>query len=438
MSSTTHEDKRAHFDAVIAGSGISGLTAAYCLNNSRKIIVLEKQSSIGGLIRCKDIEGSLYHLVGGHVFNSKIPRIHDFFWGSVFDKRSFVASTRNASISIEGRHIRYPIENNLKQLGAEHVKAIVNELLEISTRKPEPINSFGEFLRSRFGQILCDIYFFPYNRKIWCHDPDEMALDWLEGKLPMPSVSEIITSNILNEEDTRMVHSSFFYPREKGSQYIINRLADGIDIKTESPLQKVLHLEHEGLLLINDEYLAKSIIYTGTIKDLPRILPSGTLRKHQEEQILNLKSHGTTNVLCVCKKTEYSWIYFPEKHLKAHRIIHTGSFATCNTSTVLREKGLSTCVVEFSGFLDECAARKEAESLPGILSVISYNHCPSTYIIQDSSTRTLIRDIKERLKVLGIHLTGRFAEWEYYNMDTAMDAAISIAEYVLEKTASKK
>ena len=228
-----------------------------------------------------------------------------------------------------------------------------------------------------------------------------------------------------------MVHSSFYYPRQNGSQYIVERLAEDLDIITGHALHTILRVEQEDALLVNDEYLAKKVIYTGNIKDLPRMLPAGMLKDHQQEQISNLKSHGTTNVLCACEKNEYSWTYLPEKHSKAHRIIHTGLFSTSNTSTELRKKGLSTCVVEFSGQLDEAEARIEASRLPGIVSAISYNYCPSTYIMQDSSTRELIGEIKETLEKHGIFLTGRFAEWEYYNMDTAMDAAIRTAERAL-------
>ena len=37
-----------------------------------------------------------------------------------------------------------------------------------------------------------------------------------------------------------------------------------------------------------------------------------------------------------------------------------------------------------------------------------------TYPGQDASSRTLIRELKERLEPKGIYLLGRFAEWEYY------------------------
>ena len=38
----------------------------------------------------------------------------------------------------------------------------------------------------------------------------------------------------------------------------------------------------------------------------------------------------------------------------------------------------------------------------------------------------MITSLKEILETQGIYLLGRFAEWEYYNMDAAMGAALDL------------
>ena len=49
-----------------------------------------------------------------------------------------------------------------------------------------------------------------------------------------------------------------------------------------------------------------------------------------------------------------------------------------------------------------------------------------TYPIQDANTRQMIIDMKETLSPYGFYFTGRFADWEYYNMDVAMGAAMDM------------
>ena len=59
----------------VIGAGISGLTAAQLLKDRYKVVVYEKDTLPGGLIKCKRVEGSLFHTCGGHVFNSKYTHV---------------------------------------------------------------------------------------------------------------------------------------------------------------------------------------------------------------------------------------------------------------------------------------------------------------------------------------------------------------------------
>jgi len=71
-----------------------------------------------------------------------------------------------------------------------------------------------EFLLAKFGKTLYEIYFKPYNEKIWNCNLSEISLDWLADKLPNPSIWEIIYNNFVKVNETSMVHSVFYYPKE--------------------------------------------------------------------------------------------------------------------------------------------------------------------------------------------------------------------------------
>ena len=86
---------------------------------------------------------------------------------------------------------------------------------------------------------MYDIYFQPYNEKVWRRDLTKVPLSWLEGKLPMPSVEEILFNNIKKVEEKKFVHSSFFYPVNGGSQFVADRFAEGLNIKYESLIDKI-------------------------------------------------------------------------------------------------------------------------------------------------------------------------------------------------------
>ena len=129
----------------IIGCGISGMTVAHRLKNDYQIEIFEKDSKPGGLIKCDVVEGNLYHMVGGHVFNSKRQDVLDWFWGFFDKEKEFTLSTRNA-VAFMGKPIGYPIENHLYQMEDVTVKKVINDLLENGLNKDDEPNNFEEFL----------------------------------------------------------------------------------------------------------------------------------------------------------------------------------------------------------------------------------------------------------------------------------------------------
>ena len=73
----------------IIGAGISGLSAAHFLKDRYELTVFEKEDSSGGLIKCRRVNGSLFHTCGGHVFNSKRQDVLDWFWSKFIREEEF-------------------------------------------------------------------------------------------------------------------------------------------------------------------------------------------------------------------------------------------------------------------------------------------------------------------------------------------------------------
>ena len=191
----------------IIGAGISGLTCAQLLKDSFKVIVFEKESKPGGLVRCERINGSLFHICGGHVFNTKNKEVEKWFW-SLFDReKQFTKADRKAAICLNsGKFVDYPIENHVYQLDETIQKKFIFDMLTSS--RVSMANNFDAFLRNRFGNTLYDLYFGPYNEKIWRRKLTEIPLDWLRGKLPMPTVENMLLANMNHLEEKEFVHST--------------------------------------------------------------------------------------------------------------------------------------------------------------------------------------------------------------------------------------
>ena len=408
----------------IIGAGISGLSAGQILGKKYEVELFDRAAKPGGLVKCDRINDNLFHRVGGHVFNSRNPKVLDWFW-SFFDKeREFLKARRNAKILLNGKLIGYPLENYLHQLEKPLVSKILDDFLspDYNPKNPLSYDNFEAFLRSNFGNTLYELYFKPYNEKIWNTDLSNIPLHWLEGKLPMPDLKEMLLSNIAIQEETEMVHSAFFYAKEEGSQFIVNRLAQGLNLH--------LNAEIERIEQRNSQYWIDSygpfdrVVYTGDIRKLSSILVGSEPGKNLSEAIQKLPSNGTSNLFCETDKGDISWLYLPDPEIKAHRIIYTGTFAESNN----RGSDRHTCVVEFSGKYSYEFMCEQVKSLPGNLKPLAFNQESNSYILHSPETKSLIDQARSLLKQENIHLLGRFAEWEYYNMDKAIEAAMALDE----------
>lgn len=412
----------------VIGAGISGLSIAQMLRNFHEVTVFEENVSIGGLIKCDRIKDCLFHKVGGHVFNSKNENVLKWFWSHFDRENEFIKAKRNAKVYFQNKIIGYPIENNIYNLDKQLATKIINELIILISSKKNPkfsSHDFETFLKENFGDTLYNIYFKPYNQKIWNTDLTKVSLEWLDGKLPMPNYQAIILSNILREVESNMVHDSFYYPKLNGSQFIVDRLSENLNIQKKFEL-KFADISKEKIIL-NKNNVFDKVIYTGDIRKLP-LTWQNLLAKNgmNTQEIKSLKSNGTSTLFCETDEIDISWLYIPENFTRAHRIIYTGNFSDTNNRGSKRK----TCVVEFSGKLTYEEMVLEIKSLPGNLIPLAFNYEPNSYVIQTQNTRFMVASAKQVLEKHGIYLLGRFAEWEYYNMDKAIEAAFLLKDQI--------
>jgi protoporphyrinogen oxidase len=411
---------------LIVGAGISGVSIAKMLTGRSEVTVYEKRNIPGGLIHCTTIDGYLYHKVGGHLFNSKIEKVLDWFWQHFDKENEFIKAKRNARILWDDKIIGYPVEGSIYQMDEKTIHSIVNDWLQLKNNKlysdPFAYPNFEAFLKDQFGNTLYQKYFKPYNEKIWQTDLSNIPMNWLEGKLPMPNLPEMIFNNILHREESEMVHSTFYYPRNNGSQFIVNRISEGLNIICNVEINSIKY--EKGQWIVNDNESFDAIIYTGDVRNLSTILkPNINKLNTVLTEVKQLHSNGTSNMLCTTDETDTSWLYIPEPSLMAHRIIYTGNFSENNNKPGERK----SCVVEFSGMASVENMKNEIKKLPGNLNPIANNYEPNSYIVQNKNTRELISELKKNLIHQKFFLLGRFAEWEYYNMDKCIEASMNLS-----------
>ncbi len=420
----------------VVGAGISGLsTARFLLEKGHHVTIYERDSRPGGLIQCRRVDGSLFHTCGGHVFNSKRQDVLDWFWSRFTREEEFSKTDRNSCVfmdkdgsSLKHDDIPYPIENHIYYFDKSIQSLFYDDLVEIDkvkgvNAKITDYDSFGDFLRWRFGKTLYNLYFQPYNEKVWRRDLTTVPMSWMEGKLPMPTTQEMRDNNANKVEEKSFVHSTFWYEKNDGSQYIADKLSEGLNIKYNSDVDCIKFVANKWIVC-NEMY--DKVVFCGNVKEMLKMIKGVDLESFRNP-IEALEYHGTTSVFCEIDKNPYSWIYQPSREHESHRIICTGNFSESNNATYLPNDRI-TATIEFTDEISKEGIFDNLKRIPLNPKYIDHMYNKYTYPIQDSNTRNMIKSLKYNLAPYGFFFTGRFADWEYYNMDVAIGAAMDLVK----------
>lgn len=182
-------------DAIVAGAGIWGCTAARVLaEKGRRVLVLEKRPVAGGNVRCEtDPEtGIEIHAYGSHIFHTHIDRVWDFVRRfTEFNGYQHKVLARHA-----GQTYFLPLGlalvnrfYGLNLTPADLSAFIAREAAKGFDGARAPRN-FEEQAVSFIGKPLYDAFIRDYTRKQWGTDPKNLGADIIR-RLPVRASYDI-------------------------------------------------------------------------------------------------------------------------------------------------------------------------------------------------------------------------------------------------------
>jgi protoporphyrinogen oxidase len=391
---------------LILGAGISGLTMGALLKEKHHVTILEKDKRIGGIAKTKNVDSIAYHLVGGHCFNSKFEDVMAFVY-SKLPKNKWHEVTRNSKINMGTYEIDYPIEFSIAEIYKKDRTLAFNMTKDLFTAKEKAFyGNLEEWFMSNFGDTLAKNYFIPYNTKIWANNLATMRCEWVKDKLPVPN-KEVIFESLLESRQDMMPHRKFYYPDTNNQQTMIDAIAEGLDIKCQYEVRKIE--KHQTGWIINGEYKADILISTVPLKELPKLIegvPADVLDKASD-----LRYNKVSNVLWKSEPTTKTWTYHPSPDSLFHRYIHIGNFHAPTTNYT---------ITETIGERTYEAMIREGRKDPSLFDAIDYNVSDYAYVVFDNKREDAVNRINAYLNNINLYNIGRFAQWEYFNMDICM------------------
>jgi len=429
----------------ILGGGLAGLTLGSSLQDCE---ILEKENEVGGLCRSITSQGFTFDPHGSHVLFSRSKEALSFIEKVLGD--NIVRRRRNSKIYYKGRYVKYPFENGLSDLPVKENLECLTGFLESyiarqigGTKRPR---NFKEWTYYKFGKGIAEKYLLPYNEKIWKIKPEEMGIEWAEGRVPDPPLEDIIKSSLGIETEGYLHQLHFLYPKFGG----IHSLSKAIErnckrIKRNFEVRKIRKKGKNFLVSNgNEEKRYERIISTIPLPELVTSLVD--VPREVLDRARNLKHNSLITVMLGIdspKVNDLSWVYFPQRDFLFHRVSFPSNF-----SEEVSPNGKSTVMAEITcKFGDDVWASEDNKLISHVINKLheckiidkkevvfsSAARTKYAYILYDLSYAKNIAIVKDFLGRKGIYLCGRLGEFEYLNMDTCILRALSLAKKLREE-----
>ncbi len=411
--------------------------------DSHSVTIYEKSETAGGIAKSQHADGCVFHVCGANSMKSLHDATRSFISSLIDIDEEIVEITRNSAILFENGEVSKPefhgmfrkkmteiegvpspIENHIYMFKPEIQRQIISDIFHVKAkeRNRRAPKFLATYLKSKFGQTLYDMYFGPYNEKVWHSDLKKIPLRWLEGRLSAPTADEILLANFNHTNYKPGAAKTFLYDTKGGAQRLIDRLVETLGDRLVCN-HAVQTIERKGDVWTVDGSEYDKVVYCANLKLLPKILKTDLIEPFTG-YIESLKYHGTTSVFCELAKNPYTEIYLPGKEHRAHKIICTGNFTPENNN----DRHKMTGTVEFTDYISEDEIKGELSRMPLNPTYITHRYIECTHPIQDIDTRETVSNIKAALLPSGFYLTGLIAEWEQYNVNQAINAAIKTVE----------
>ncbi|MBN2380117.1 FAD-dependent oxidoreductase [candidate division WOR-3 bacterium] len=416
---------------IIIGAGLAGLAAAYELGE--EVLILETREEIGGVARTFSHRGFKYDL-GPHVLYFRNQQIKEFV-SDILDGE-WIKQERRARIVIAGETIDYPVQEGFMRSTALKERYLT-EILKASGQRG---NTFEETARNLYGEGLAKDFFIPYNKKLWQHPLDEMNNEMMADYLPSFPKDDLRLL-VQGKPPGRGANACFFYPTQGGIGTLTRKLAENqrYEVKLSTEVATVNFRERWVETADDSRYRYSHLISTIPLPELVRISFSPECRF----TVGNLKSVGMVFVhlaLTHPLNNDSHWVYYPQPDVIFHRISIPGNYTNNMTPD---SKGSLVAEVSFPSdtapnidsitirVTEDVVKLRIIENPRDIIDtdtkVIRY-----AYVFPSTQSLELRKELLSKYAHKGIILAGRYALWEYGNMESAIAQGLKAAKHIKE------
>lgn len=428
----------------ILGGGLAGITLARLLTEQgQDVIVLEAEPEYGGLCRSVSEKGFTFDIGGSHIIFSRDTEVLDFMRRVISGNEQ--RNTRNTKIFYKSGLVKYPFENGLSDLPPEDrffcISEFIKTLIAVEKKEIPAPENFRDWIYYTFGKGIAECYMVPYNEKIWKYPASRMSIHWVDGRIPRPPVEDIIRSAIGIETEGYTHQAVFSYPVLGGIESLIRAIADPVKDKVLTGFRiQEIRKTNSGWTIRDGsrEIAADRCISTIPVQNLLPCLDRVPASVTSACDSLVYNSLISVTLGIQGKVPPISWLYLPEHSLGMTNRI---SFPS-NYSIRAAPEGSGSILAEITHQPgDRAGTMTDAQILEEVIATLTkmgyitkeqviysrVHRQPFAYVVYDLAYQKNIAVVRNYCEGIGIPLVGRFAQFEYLNMDGVIR---SVMDYV--------
>ncbi len=403
-----------HLDIAVLGAGPTGMGAACRLAEQSSLdwLVFDAAPVPGGAAASwRDDQGFLWDM-GGHVLHSHFSYFDEVLAKSVSE---WSHPVRDPAVWVHDRFLDAPVQQHLDDLDTEVEEKIRKEL---AGRNPEPRENLSDWFRDQFGNTLTDLFFDPFNHKMWAYPPRLMDHSWT-------SLRSGSGARNVPEAGTRpaKVVETFPYPRHgMGSLWS--------DIMATLPRERFrmdtavvsVDLERHLLTLTGGE----QVTYDQAVSSIPLPPLLADIEGHDDLHArASTLHHSAVEVVGLGFEGEppaelagRSWVYTADADIALHRATILSNYSDLVAGpgrwSILCEIGVSEFrLLDRTTLVEDCLRTLRRWGVTTDPVSVTRRFVPMGYPVPTLGRDAVLRYVHAGLEAHGVRSRGRFGGWRY-------------------------
>ena len=415
-------------NTAIIGAGASGLSLALMLDGD--VTIFEQSDRTGGHCHATNRDGWTFDR-GPHIMFSRDQEVLDFMIASLGD--NVHQSRRNNRVFVDGRMVKYPLENDLAGLTLDaRSHCLLDYLFNEHSDLAESPSNLDEWFVGNFGDGMTDLYFRPYNEKIWNVPLRELSMSWSE-RIPSPPPEDVVKGALGVATEGYLHQLNYHYPLVGGYQAItdawtrlipesslrlntvvtsVSKRGAGIDVTTQSGT------EHFDRVVST----APMTSLLTMVNDVPSSIRHAvaTLRVNPID-VITLGYRGTD-------PNKFTAVYFADEGYLPNRVSSPSVFSPRNAPDGCFSLQAEITFPPGDGYLAVADEDLIAHVHEGFVSSgLVESGCEPVfrdvqrlefaYVVYTNGYEDAVALVREWARGVGVSIHGRFGSFDYLNVD---------------------